>query len=99
MLSQACVISGISGAGKTESSKSFVRHVLALSDVDAGDGDGVHDSSSLVSKICVVSEFIEAFGNAKTELNANSSRFGQCVTPLAFSFVRVETEGEKSQTA
>lgn len=75
--SQSCVISGVSGAGKTESSKNFVRHILALSD---GTVSGkTSDSTKLVHKIGVMSGVIEAFGNAKTELNPNSSRFGQYI--------------------
>lgn len=78
--SQSCVISGVSGAGKTESSKNFVRHILALSDADAGTVSGkTSDSTKLVHKIGVMSGVIEAFGNAKTELNPNSSRFGQYI--------------------
>lgn len=78
--SQSCVISGVSGAGKTESSKNFVRHVLALSDGNAKlDESNLKESTTLVQRISVMSEIIEAFGNAKTELNPNSSRFGQYI--------------------
>ena len=71
--SQSCVISGISGAGKTESAKQFIRHVVALST-----GELVGESDvPLVQKLMAMSHILEAFGNAKTQQNSNSSRFGQ----------------------
>lgn len=65
---QSCVISGESGAGKTESSKYLIGHIIS------------HCSSSkpnLQEKILQVNPLLEAFGNASTIMNDNSSRFGK----------------------
>ena len=58
--SQCVLISGESGAGKTESAKHFLNHVLAFGDAD---GDA---SSSLEKRITDTQPLLEAFGNAKT---------------------------------
>ncbi|GAV03225.1 hypothetical protein RvY_13683-2 [Ramazzottius varieornatus] len=64
---QCCVFSGDSGSGKTEASKTFLRELLAKC---PGRGD-------LEAKIIAFNPLLEAFGNAKTSLNNNSSRFGK----------------------
>lgn len=65
---QCFVVSGESGAGKTESVKIIVGHIMAL--CRAG-------RLSLESKIVKLNAFLEPFGNARTGLNNNSSRFGK----------------------
>ena len=65
---QTFVISGESGAGKTETTKIIVGHVMEL--CKAGKTD-------LEEKIKQLNPFLEAFGNAKTVMNNNSSRFGK----------------------
>ncbi|XP_056005733.1 unconventional myosin-XVI-like isoform X5 [Ostrea edulis] len=66
--SQCCVISGESGAGKTETCKYLVQHLVCI----AGS-----EESNLNSKISQVNPLLEAFGNAKTVVNSNSSRFAK----------------------
>ncbi|EDQ89817.1 uncharacterized protein MONBRDRAFT_20878, partial [Monosiga brevicollis MX1] len=66
---QVCVISGESGAGKTESAKLFLQHIIDLS---AGS-----ETEGIADKIIAVNPLLEAFGNASTLMNDNSSRFGK----------------------
>lgn len=66
---QVCVISGESGAGKTEAAKSFIKQLVNVSKGAEFDG--------LEEKLIEVNPVLEAFGNAKTKFNNNSSRFGK----------------------
>lgn len=66
---QAIVISGESGSGKTEATKAVLQF---LSDVAGSDGG----AEALVLRS---NPLLEAFGNAKTLLNDNSSRFGKWI--------------------
>jgi myosin III len=69
MSAQVCVISGESGAGKTESAKLFLKQVISLS-------NGC-ETPGLQERIIAVNPILEAFGNAQTIMNDNSSRFGK----------------------
>eukprot|EP00040_Diaphanoeca_grandis_P025170 m.139111 g.139111 ORF g.139111 m.139111 type:complete len:1040 (-) comp30035_c0_seq1:88-3207(-) len=66
--SQAFVISGESGAGKSETTKHVVNHIIEL--CKAG-------NKTLESGIQKLNPLLEAFGNARTVMNNNSSRFGK----------------------
>lgn len=72
---QSIVVSGESGAGKTETSKIVVHYLTRR-----GAGKGV--AGDLASRIIAVSPVLEAFGNASTHRNHNSSRFGRFVKLL-----------------
>ena len=71
-----CIISGESGSGKTETAKLFMHHLLTYS----GGSDG--NSKALEHQILESQPLLEAFGNAKTGLNNNSSRFGKYIEVL-----------------
>ena len=67
---QCVIISGESGAGKTEASKHIQAYIANVS----GNGEGVDN----IKRIFLESNpVLEAFGNAKTLRNNNSSRFGK----------------------
>ncbi|XP_031437955.2 myosin-IIIb [Clupea harengus] len=65
---QCIIISGESGAGKTESAHLIVQHLTFL---------GKANNRTLREKILQVNPLLEAFGNACTAINDNSSRFGK----------------------
>ncbi|XP_028046513.1 myosin-IIIb isoform X2 [Monomorium pharaonis] len=65
---QAIVISGESGAGKTESANLLLKQLVYLSKAP---------NRNLEERILQINPIMEAFGNATTGINANSSRFGK----------------------
>uniref|UniRef100_A0A6T6BUX0 Calmodulin n=1 Tax=Compsopogon caeruleus TaxID=31354 RepID=A0A6T6BUX0_9RHOD len=75
---QSIIISGDSGAGKTESCKLILRH-LAYINVTCQRKASLKPVSSIEAKIIQSNPVLEAFGNAKTMLNLNSSRFGKLI--------------------
>lgn len=67
-LNQAIVISGESGSGKTESGNLLLKQLVYL---------GKAPNRNLEERILQVNPIMEAFGNARTGINCNSSRFGK----------------------
>ena len=73
---QSILVSGESGAGKTETVKILMAHLASIGGVKAAE-------SPTIRKVVECNPLLESFGNAKTVRNDNSSRFGK-FTQLQF---------------
>lgn len=68
--SQSIVISGESGAGKSETAKKVLQHLAFCAAKTGGDSS----KAGVEARILASNPILEAFGNAKTPMNNNSSR-------------------------
>ena len=70
--SQSVIISGESGAGKTETAKRFLQFLAYAATQGSGSSN-----EGLENRVIATSPLLEAFGNAQTIMNNNSSRYGK----------------------
>jgi len=81
---QSMLITGESGAGKTENTKKVIQYIAKVAGVEGkkkepvpGEVKGI--KGELDEQIVQTNPLLEAFGNAKTTRNNNSSRFGKFI--------------------
>ena len=74
-VNQSILITGESGAGKTENTKKVISYYATI----CSSGKRKEGEKSLEDKIVSTNPVLEAWGNAKTVRNNNSSRFGKFI--------------------
>jgi myosin heavy subunit len=75
---QSVVVSGESGSGKTESCRFLIQYLINITG----------DTSRVEKQLVRANHILESFGNACTERNNNSSRFGK-FTKISFNNGRI----------
>merc|ERR1712112_650112 len=73
---QSMLITGESGAGKTENTKKVISYLAAVA---APKKASATKKVSLEDQIVATNPILESYGNAKTSRNDNSSRFGKFI--------------------
>ena len=83
-VNQSILVTGESGAGKTENTKKVIQYLtsVATSDTPRAGRSPSKQFSTLSQQILRANPILESFGNAQTVRNNNSSRFGK--------FIRIE---------
>uniref|UniRef100_A0AAV2JTZ1 Myosin heavy chain n=1 Tax=Knipowitschia caucasica TaxID=637954 RepID=A0AAV2JTZ1_KNICA len=77
---QSILITGESGAGKTVNTKRVIQYFASIAAVPSGKKDAAAEKKgTLEDQIIQANPALEAFGNAKTIRNDNSSRFGKFI--------------------
>lgn len=71
---QCVIISGESGAGKTEAAKRIMQYIAEVSGQGEGDVAGVGGIGKIKDMVLATNPLLESFGCAKTLRNDNSSR-------------------------
>jgi len=74
---QSILCTGESGAGKTENTKKVIQYLAAVASNKTNSGRAAH--GELERQLLQANPLLEAFGNAKTVKNDNSSRFGKFI--------------------
>ena len=86
---QSILVSGESGAGKTETVKIVMSHLASVH--SANETEETDSHHLVVQRVLDSHPLLEAFGNAKTVRNDNSSRFGK--------FIQMQFDVEDATTA
>jgi myosin heavy subunit len=80
---QSIIISGESGAGKTEATKFIMQYLARItkkkSKVSDGASGATEEGAALEDRVLSSNPLLETFGNAQTLRNDNSSRFGKFI--------------------
>ncbi|EKX39533.1 myosin [Guillardia theta CCMP2712] len=86
---QTILVSGDSGSGKTESTKFMMQYLAAVA-------NHTQKTANIEQRVLQCNPVLEAFGNAKTLRNDNSSRFGKYIdinfdSSFAISGAKIDT--------
>jgi myosin-5 len=92
---QSILVSGESGAGKTETVKICMNHIAT---VQQDPNEKSEAMSPVVQRILDSNPLLEAFGNAKTRRNDNSSRFGKYIM-LQFAHITPKKSTDRPRAA
>ncbi|XP_062297838.1 myosin-6-like [Scomber scombrus] len=76
---QSVLITGESGAGKTVNTKRVIQYFASIAAVSGKKDAAQEKKGTLEDQIIQANPALEAFGNAKTIRNDNSSRFGKFI--------------------
>uniref|UniRef100_A0A4W5QCC5 Myosin heavy chain 7 n=1 Tax=Hucho hucho TaxID=62062 RepID=A0A4W5QCC5_9TELE len=76
---QSILITGESGAGKTVNTKRVIQYYASIAAVGGKKDTASEKKGTLEDQIIQANPALEAFGNAKTIRNDNSSRFGKFI--------------------
>lgn len=76
---QSILITGESGAGKTENTKKVIQYFASIGASPGKGGDADAKKMSVEDQVVMCNPVLEAYGNAKTVRNDNSSRFGKFI--------------------
>merc|ERR1712193_149543 len=76
---QSMLITGESGAGKTENTKKVISYLAMVAAPKKKAGAEASKKASLEDQIVATNPILESYGNAKTSRNDNSSRFGKFI--------------------
>uniref|UniRef100_A0A669E8B9 Slow myosin heavy chain 1 n=1 Tax=Oreochromis niloticus TaxID=8128 RepID=A0A669E8B9_ORENI len=76
---QSILITGESGAGKTVNTKRVIQYFASIAAVSGKKDEKQEKKGTLEDQIIQANPALEAFGNAKTIRNDNSSRFGKFI--------------------
>ncbi|EQC28330.1 hypothetical protein SDRG_13878 [Saprolegnia diclina VS20] len=75
---QSILVSGESGAGKTETTKIIMNYLASVSSATTQNGHAA-ERENVRNRVLESNPILEAFGNARTNRNNNSSRFGKFI--------------------
>ena len=87
---QSMLITGESGAGKTENTKKVIQYfAFVAANVGKKKTDEDPNKPSLEDQIVAANPVLEAYGNAKTTRNNNSSRFVSFISKKFFNTTKI----------